>query len=77
MPEELSEIKTYLEERVGEEISVTVQMGRKKKKERKGVLRETYRSVFIVDLNQDENDFDRISYSYRDVLTNTIELEFM
>lgn len=77
MPEELSEIKTYLEDRVGEEISVTVQMGRKKKKERKGILRETYRSVFIVDLNQDENDFDRISYSYRDVLTNTIELEFM
>lgn len=76
MPSELSEIKTYLEDRVGEEISVTVQMGRKKKKERKGVLKETYRSVFIVDLNQDENDFDRISYSYRDVLTNTIELEF-
>lgn len=75
MPNELSEIKTYLEDRVGEEISVTVQMGRKEK-ERKGVLKETYRSVFIVDLNQDENDFDRISYSYRDVLTNTIELEF-
>lgn len=76
MPNELSEIKTYLENRVGEEISVTVQMGRKKKKERKGILKETYRSVFVVDLNQDENDFDRISYSYRDVLTNTIELEF-
>ena len=76
MPNELSEIKTYLEDRVGEEISVTVQMGRKKKKERKGVLKETYRSVFIVDLNQDENDFDRISYSYRDVLTSTCVLVF-
>ena len=76
MPNELSEIKTYLEDRVGEEISVTVQLGRKKKKERKGVLKETYRSVFIVDLNQDENDFDRISYSYRDILTYTMELEF-
>lgn len=76
MPNELSEIKSYLEDRVGEEISVTVQMGRRKKKERNGILKETYRSVFVVDLDQDENDFDRISYSYRDILTNTIELEF-
>lgn len=76
MPNELSEIKSYLEYRVGEEISVTVQMGRRKKKERNGILKETYRSVFVVDLDQDENDFDRISYSYRDILTNTIELEF-
>lgn len=76
MPKELADIKSYLDNRVGDEISVTVQMGRKKKKERKGILKETYRSVFVVDLDQDQNDFDRISYSYRDILTNTIELEF-
>lgn len=76
MPNELAEIKDYLDDRVGEPISVTVQMGRKKKKERNGILKETYRSVFVVDLNQEENDFDRISYSYRDILTNTIEIEF-
>lgn len=76
MPNELSEIKMYLEDRLGEEICVTVQMGRKKKKERRGILTETYRSVFVVDLDQDENDFERTSYSYRDILTNAIELEF-
>ncbi|AXY26544.1 hypothetical protein CL176_11355 [Suicoccus acidiformans] len=76
MPKELAEIKLFLDNRLGEEITVTVQMGRKKKKERRGILKETYRSIFIVDLDQSENDFDRVSYSYRDILTNTIELDF-
>ncbi|MGX7092077.1 Veg family protein [Hutsoniella sourekii] len=76
MPRELAEIKQQLDSRLGEEIVVTVQMGRKRKKERRGILKETYRSVFVVDLNQDENDFDRVSYSYRDILTETIELDF-
>lgn len=77
MPTELSEIKTYLEDRIGEQICVTVQMGRNKKKERHGILTETYRSVFVVRLNQEENNFERSSYSYRDILTNAIELEFV
>lgn len=76
LPTEISEIKAYLEDKVGEEITVTVQMGRRKKKERRGILKETYRSVFVVDLDQEENAFERVSYSYRDILTNTIELEF-
>ncbi|EKB58717.1 Veg family protein [Falseniella ignava] len=77
MPNELGEIKSYLEERVGEEICVTVQLGRKRQKERRGVLTETYRSIFIVCLDQDENDFERSCFSYRDVLTKAIELEFV
>lgn len=76
MPKELSKIKEQLDNRVGETVIVTVQMGRKKKKERKGVLKETYRSIFVVDLDQDENDFECVSYSYRDILTNTIEIDF-
>ncbi len=76
MPRELAEIRGLLEEKIGEEIKITVQMGRKKKKERRGVLQETYRSVFVVNLNQDENNFERVSYTYRDVLTNTVEVEF-
>lgn len=75
MPENLLEIKSMLDSRLGEEIVVTVQMGRKKKRERRGTLAETYRSIFIVDLN-DEDSIDRVSYSYKDVLTNAVEIEF-
>lgn len=76
MPKEISEIKDYMDNRLGENVTVTVQMGRKKKKERRGVLKETYRSVFVIDLDQDENDFDCVSYSYRDILTKSIEVDF-
>lgn len=76
MPNNISEIKELMEERLGDTVIITVQMGRKKKKERKGILRETYRSVFVVDLDQEENDFDCVSYSYRDILTNSIEIDF-
>lgn len=77
MPKDLVEIKSLLDKNLGEEIIVTVQMGRKKKRERRGVLRETYRSVFVVDLDQDDNNIDRVSYSYSDVLTHSIDVEFV
>ncbi|MBG9988212.1 Veg family protein [Aerococcaceae bacterium DSM 111176] len=76
MPDNISDIRSLLDERVGTEIKVTVQMGRKKKKERRGILQETYRSVFVVNLDQDENNFERASFSYRDILTDTVAIEF-
>ena len=75
MPKDLLEIKSMLEGKLGEDIVVTVQMGRKKKRERRGILTETYRSIFIVDLKESDN-VDRVSFSYRDVLTNAVEIEF-
>ena len=76
MTDNISDIRSLLDERVGTEIKVTVQMGRKKKKERRGILQETYRSVFVVNLDQDENNFERASFSYRDILTDTVAVEF-
>jgi len=40
------------------------------------VLAETYPSVFVVELDQDENAFERVSYSYADVLTETVQITF-
>lgn len=76
MPSTIAEIKELLDDRIGEEIKVTVQMGRRKQKERRGILQETYRSLFVVHLNQDENNFERASYSYRDILTDSVMIEF-
>lgn len=77
MPKDLVAIKSLLEDHLGEEIIVTVQLGRNKKRERRGVVREIYRSVFVVDLDQEANKIDRVSYSYRDVLTQAINLRFV
>lgn len=50
--------------------------GRRKTIERSGILAETYPSVFVIELDQEENAFERVSYSYADVLTETVELIF-
>ncbi|ARN90725.1 Veg family protein [Levilactobacillus brevis] len=76
MPTSLENIKNKLDDRIGEKLMVIAQAGRKKTTERHGILRETYPAVFVVDLDQDENSFERVSYSYTDILTKNIEVDF-
>ena len=38
---------------------------------------QLYPSVFVVDLDPNENSFERVSYSYSDILTRTVEIEFL
>ncbi|WP_054951061.1 biofilm formation stimulator Veg [Numidum massiliense] len=70
----LQEIKSNLDRHIGEKIKLIVNGGRRKTVERTGVLEETYPSVFIVKLDKDLHAFDRVSYSYADILTETVEL---
>ena len=77
MPTTLTAIKKDLEGRLGCKIKLIAQTGRKRQTERNGILTETYPSVFVVDLDQDENSFERVSYSYSDILTHTVEVEFV
>ncbi len=70
----LSDIKRNLEGLVGEKILLRANGGRRKTVERTGILEETYPSVFVVKLDQSENSFKRVSYSYADILTETVEL---
>ncbi|GEO67424.1 Veg family protein [Levilactobacillus spicheri] len=76
MPTSLANIKNKLDSRIGEKLMVIAQAGRKKTTERHGILRETYPAVFVVDLDQNENSFERVSYSYTDILTKNIEVDF-
>ncbi|MGP4042526.1 biofilm formation stimulator Veg [Gracilibacillus sp. D59] len=76
MAKTLVEIKQGLDGNVGKRLRIKANGGRKKTIERYGTLAETYPSVFIVELDQDENAFERVSYSYADILTETVELNF-
>ncbi|MDF7626433.1 Veg family protein [Leuconostocaceae bacterium ESL0723] len=75
MPTNLADIKSQLEAHVGEEVTVVSQAGRKKVTERSGILRSTFPSLFVVELN-DETRFDRASYSYTDILTKNVAITF-
>ena len=76
MPKTLASIKKSLDSNLGKKLMLKANGGRRKTIERSGILAETYPSVFVIELDQEENAFERVSYSYADVLTETVELTF-
>lgn len=76
MGKSIMDIKSSLETQVGQRLTLKANGGRRKTIERIGVLEETYPSVFIIKLDPETNSFERVSYSYTDVLTESVELTF-
>jgi len=72
----IKDIKEVLDGRIGERLTLKANGGRRKTIQRIGVLEETYPSVFIVKLDQETNAYERVSYSYADVLTETVQITF-
>lgn len=73
----IMEIKKGLESQIGKRLKLTANGGRRKTIIRSGILSETYPSVFVVELDKEENAFERVSYSYADVLTEAVEINFL
>ncbi len=71
----LFEIRKKIESHLGEKIKLRANRGRRKTYEKEGVLESTYPSIFVVKVNEN-NYFQRLSFSYADVLTETVELSF-
>ncbi|HZK43089.1 MAG TPA: Veg family protein [Syntrophomonadaceae bacterium] len=72
-PRPLSDIKKDLEFFVGSKIRLKANRGRNRIVEREGVLESIYPNIFVVKL--DERMIERrVSYTYADVLTETVEL---
>jgi len=76
MAKTLKEIKNSLDLNLGKRLLLKANGGRKKTIERSGKLAETYPSVFIIELDQVDSSFERVSYSYADVLTETVQITF-
>ncbi len=70
----LTSIKEELENHVGEKIVLRDSGGRRKVFVKNGVIEKTYNSIFVIKLD-DSND-RRISYSYSDVLTKTVQIVY-
>ncbi|WP_283679316.1 Veg family protein [Lentilactobacillus sp. Marseille-Q4993] len=76
MPVTLSVIKHKIDDHIGQHVSVTSQIGRRKTTTREGILRETFPAVFVVELDPNASSLERVSYSYTDILTKNIKIEF-
>ncbi|MBS4031897.1 MAG: Veg family protein [Clostridiales bacterium] len=69
----LIDIRRDLESHVGQKIRLRAHRGRRKTLEKIGVLENTYPSIFIIRIDE-PNYNQRLSFSYADVLTETVEL---
>ncbi len=72
-PRALSDIKRDLESFVGSKIRLKANRGRNRIVEREGVLESIYPNIFVIKLNERKIE-RRVSYTYADVLTETVEL---
>jgi len=70
----LVKIKRDMDSFVGKPVRLRANQGRKRILEAEGVLERTYPNVFVVKLNESQDSVKRVSYSYADVLTSTVEV---
>lgn len=70
----LNDIKRNIEGYVGQKVTLKANKGRKRTMIREGVLENTYPSIFVVKINGEYNSVRRVSYSYSDILTESVEV---
>lgn len=71
----LAEIRESIESSIGKKVRLKANRGRRKVIEAEGVIEKTYPKIFVVRLDKD-SAVKRMSYTYVDVLTETVELTF-
>jgi len=67
-------IRSDLEGMMGSRLRLKANMGRSKILEREGTLEQTHPSLFVLKIEEKRGRTTRVSYSYVDILTGTVEL---
>jgi len=68
----IAKIRSKLNEHIGKEVIIKYNLGRNKFEKYNVTIKELYDNVFLVELNTNEKK----SFSYSDVLTNTIKIDY-
>ena len=67
----IEKIKESLNENLGNKVRIVFNIGRNKTEEFEAIIKELYNFIFIV-----ETETENKSFTYSDVLTQTVELHF-
>ena len=70
--EDINNLKTDINEKIGQKIIVKGTLGRSKFYEKEATIEKTYPNLFVVKYEEDERN---VTYSYTDVLTKTVEVQ--
>ena len=72
LPNDITNLKTDITEKIGQKIIVKGALGRSKFFEKEATIEKTYPNLFVVKYDDEERN---VTYSYKDVLTRTVEVE--
>jgi uncharacterized protein Veg len=70
----VTDIKENIQNHVGERVKLKTNKGRKKIVEHEGILENAYNNIFVVKIENAYNLNRRVSYTYSDVLTESVEV---
>lgn len=70
----VAKIRKDLEESIGKVVILRANKGRKRIVVREGVLESVYPNLFVVKISNEYDSVRRVSYTYSDVLTSTVEV---
>ena len=72
LPNDITNLKTDITDKIGQKIIVKGTLGRSRFFEKEATIEKTYPNLFIVKYDDEEGN---VTYSYKDVLTRTVEVE--
>ena len=72
LPNDITNLKTDITDKIGQKIIVKGTRGRSRFFEKEATIEKTYPNLFIVKYDDEERN---VTYSYKDVLTRTVEVE--
>jgi len=70
------DIRNELNDNIGKPVKLVAYESRNRVTEKTGTLSSIYPSVFVVEIGEDQDSVDRVSYNYIDILTGSVELNF-
>ena len=71
LPNDITNLKTDITEKIGQKIIVKGTLGRSRFFEKEATIEKTYPNLFVVKYDDEERN---VTYSYKDVLTRTVEV---
>jgi uncharacterized protein Veg len=70
----VAKIRKDLEGCIGKKVILKANKGRKKTSVKEGILESAYPNLFVVRISNQYDSIRRVSYTYSDVLTATVEV---
>lgn len=71
-PNDITNLKTDINEMIGQKIIVKGSLGRSKTFEKEATIEKAYPNIFVIKYEEENRN---VTYSYTDVLTRTVEVD--